>query len=111
MSTDSTTPRAASGWYPPLNNLGLPRALTNGIQQGFSLTYSLRDTVTQLQTQVQSIQNKMVQYGTNKQRTQDPNSAGLVPDGALFFETDTGDVYQSRQPPQTGSAQINQPTQ
>ena len=87
-----TTPsQPASGWYPSLDGLNLPRALTNGVQQGFSLIYSLRDTVNQLQTTV----SRMVQYGTHSDRTQ--TKAQATPDGALWFETDRATVfYQAR---------------
>ena len=93
MSTVSTPGRPsqpASGWYPPLNNLGLPTQLTNGIQQGFTLIYSLRDTVNQLQATV----SKLVQYGSSQNRQN--TNAQAMPDAALWFETDTGKIYQAR---------------
>jgi len=80
----------ASGWYPPLNNLGLPTQLTNSIQQSFTLIYSLRDTVNQLQATV----SKLVQYGTSQERQQ--TNAQAMPDAALWFETDTAKIYQAR---------------
>jgi hypothetical protein len=81
----------AAGWYPQLDGLNLPRALTNGVQQGFSLIYSLRDATSQLQTAVA----RTIQYGTRQARTQTNPQA--VPDGALWFETDRMSVfYQSR---------------
>lgn len=95
----STTPvpgqpsQPASGWFPSLRGSNLPAAAQNGIQQGFTLLYSLRDTVNQLQATVKN----MVQYGTAQQRSQ--VSAQAMPDGALFFETDTGGVYQARLKP------------
>ena len=58
--------------------------------QSYSLIYSLRDTVNLLQAAVA----KLLQYGTDQTRQQvNPQS---VPDGALWFNTDNGDVYQSR---------------
>jgi len=80
----------ASGWFPNLEGLNLPRALTNGLQQGFSLIYSLRDAVNQLEATVQA----MIQYGTSGQRGK--VNAQAVPNGALYLETDTGKIYQSR---------------
>jgi len=96
----STTPipgqssQPPSSWFPNLKGSGLPRTAINGLQQSFSLIYSLRDTLAQLETTVRNL----VQYGTNQERTQVNGglSAQAVPDGALYFETDTGQVFQSR---------------
>ena len=93
MSTSSTPgqpSQPASGWFPSLRGSNLPQAAVNGIQQGFSLVYSLRDTVNQLQVTVKN----MVQYGKASERSQVNPQA--VPDGALFLETDTRAVYHAR---------------
>jgi hypothetical protein len=93
MSTPGTPgvqSQPASGWYPQLDGYGLPRPLTQAMQQIYSLVYSLRDTVNQGSTTTA----KIAQYGTNKERTNVNPQA--VPDGSLWLETDTGDVYQSR---------------
>ena len=100
MSTPGTPgrpSRPAAGWYPKLENQGLPRALTNGMQQSFSLVYSLRDTVDQLQQTF----TRLVQYGTHLNRGL--TQAQSVPDAAFWFETDRETVfYQARlAPPST----------
>lgn len=93
MSTAGTPgpiSQPAAAWFPSLSSSGLPRAAVNGMTQSFSLIYSLRDTVAQLQATL----NSLVQYGTANDRKQ--INAQAVPDGALFFETDTGSRYQAR---------------
>lgn len=80
----------AASWYPNLTGLQLPKPLTDGVMQAYSILYSLRDTLLQLQSTVA----RTVQYGTDAQRSQSNPQA--VPDGALFYETDTDELYQSR---------------
>jgi len=98
----STTPtpspnsfaQPATGWYPQLSGLQLPQQLTNGMTQSFSLIYSLRDSQNLMQSTLQSVIKQLIQYGSHDALLQiNPNS---VPDGALFFERETGDVYQAR---------------
>lgn len=89
----------ASGYIPDLSSLKLPVQLTSSITQVYQLLYSLRDTVAQLQAVV----NRVVQYGTSSQRAQTNPQA--VPDGALWVETDTGSIYQSRLAPQQTTRQ------
>ena len=93
----STTPvpgpqaQPATGWFPALKGTNLPRAAVNGIQQGFTLIYSLRDTVAQLKATV----SKLTQYGTHLSRTQ--TKAQAMPDAAFWFETDSATAfYQAR---------------
>jgi hypothetical protein len=86
-----TPSQPPASWQPNLTGLDLPRPLTQAIQQSFSLVYSLRDTSSQTQTNL----NNMIQYGTHLARTE--TSAQSVPDGALWFETDRPALfYQSR---------------
>ena len=90
----------ATGWYPQLSGLNLNPALTNGITQSYSLIYSLRDAVSQLQATVNILATQLVQYGKDTARAHDnPQS---VPNGALWFEINTGNVYQSRISQATG---------
>lgn len=93
MSTP-TTPgifaAPASGKYPNLTGLGLPKPLTDAVRDAYTLLYSLRDALSQ---QSQTV-TRTIQYGTHLQRAQVNPQA--VPDGSLFFETDDGDAYQSR---------------
>jgi hypothetical protein len=100
MSTTPTPgPRVqpATGWFPSLKGTNLPRAAVNGIQQGFTLIYSLRDTVNQ---QADTI-GKLIQFGTHKDRT--TTQAQAMPQGMLWFESDRITVfYQTRlNPPAT----------
>jgi streptogramin lyase len=104
MSTTTTSAQPPSSWYPNLSGLNLPRALTNGMQQAFSLLYSLRDSM----TQAQQTTNRFVQYGTEKERTQ--TDAQSAPDGALWFDTDADGagvyrVFQARLNPDTTTRQ------
>ena len=86
-----TNATQAKNWLPNLNGLKLPQQLTGAVQQHFLLTYSLRDTTTQLQQQ----QSKLLQYGTHLARVQ--TAAASTLGGSLFFETDrAGIIYQSR---------------
>jgi hypothetical protein len=96
-SSPGTPSQPASSWFPNLANLGLPRALTSGVQQSFSLVYSLRDQVNALQATVE----KLLQYGTNHDRLQ--VNAQAMPDGALYFETDTKTIWQARMNPKSNS--------
>ena len=98
----STTPtpgqsiQPASGWFPSLKGSGLPAAAINGITQGFSLIYSLRDTVNQQSNTIQ----KLVQYDTHMDRIQ--TRAQSMPDSMLWFESDRPTVfYQTRLKPQS----------
>jgi hypothetical protein len=85
-------------WYPNLNGLNLPSQLTQGIQQSFSLTYGLRDSVSQISNAV----NRMIEYGTRNARN--ALAATAVPDGALYFESDRATVfYQARLSPRSNS--------
>jgi hypothetical protein len=80
-------------WQPQLVGLGLPPALTNGIQQAYSLIYSLRDAISQ-----QGGLADLVEYGTHKERTRTPPTS--VPSGTFYSEIDRGNViYQARIPP------------
>lgn len=92
--------KPAASWFPNLKGTNLPHAAANGIQQGFSLLYSLRDTANQTQTDL----NNMSQYGTWQERTQ-VNADGM-PNGALWYHTDfLGAVYQVRLDPKSNSLQ------
>lgn len=84
----SATP--ATGTVPNLTGLQLPKPLTDAVSQSFTLTYSLRDS----QAQLQQVVARMVQYGTKSVRQ--ATNPQAVPDGALFFETDTQKSYQAR---------------
>lgn len=87
----SPTSKPAASWTPNLKGSNLPRAATNGIQQGFSLIYSLRDTANQTLTDLAN----MVEYGTWLDLIQ--TSPQGMPNGALWFVTDRRDiVYQVR---------------
>jgi hypothetical protein len=86
-------------WFPSLKGTDLPTAAINGIEQGFTLLYALRDSVTQLQQSTA----KLVQYGT-KQDRQQANAQALA-DGALWVETDTHLIYQVRMDPKSTSKQ------
>lgn len=99
-ATPGSPSQPAGGWFPNLQGLGLPRAVTNGLQQGFSLIYSLRDAVNQQQATVTA----MVQYGSHQNRLQ--TNAQALPDGAVWFETDRATVfYQARLSPASSSRQ------
>jgi hypothetical protein len=89
----------ASGFYPDLSGLKLPPQLVSSITQGYQLIYSLRDVV----GQNQQAASRLTEYGTSAQRQQTNPQA--VPDGALWFETNTGLVYQSRLDPQQTTRQ------
>lgn len=96
----STTPtpspqiQPASGWYPNLRNSGLSNTAQNGIQQSFSLIYSLRDTVNQQNDTI----GKLVQFGTHKDRVS--TRAQSMPQNMLWFESDRLTViYQTRLAP------------
>jgi hypothetical protein len=98
----STTPvpgqpvQPASGWFPSLKGANLPRAAINGITQGFSLLYSLRDTVNQQANTVR----QLIQYDTHKDRIQ--TRAQSMPESMLWFESDRPTVfYQTRLKPQS----------
>lgn len=90
-----TPAQPAQGWYPNLAGSNLTLNVQNSITQSYSLLYSLRDTVTSLQNTVA----KMIQYGTSQRLAQ--VNAQAMPDGALWFETDTGKVYQAQLNPNT----------
>ena len=100
MSTPSTpgtpTPsQPATGWYPNLSGQGLPKALTNGLQQGFTLIYSLRDSVNQQGSMI----SKLLQYGKHLDRIN--TQAQAMPSGTLWFESDRQTAfYQARLAPQ-----------
>ncbi|HEY6369855.1 MAG TPA: hypothetical protein VIX37_04705 [Candidatus Sulfotelmatobacter sp.] len=95
----STTPvpgpqvQPASGWFPLLKGTNLPRAAVNAVQQGFSLLYSLRDTV----NQQASTLSKMIQFGTHNERIN--TRAQSMPDGMLWFESDRTTVFYQTGPP------------
>lgn len=85
----------ASGWFPNLSGQGLPKALTNGLQQGFMLIYSLRDAVNQLKNTL----DQLIQFGSHLDRTTTQPEA--MPAGMLWFESDRQTVfYQTRLAPQ-----------
>lgn len=85
----------ATGWYPNLRGTGAPAALQNGMQQSFSLLYSLRDTVNQ---QAQTIA-KVIQYDTHLSRLN--TTAQAMPDCGLWFESDRNTAfYMARLAPQ-----------
>ena len=94
MSTSpSITSQPAAGWYPSLAGSGLSQAAIYGITQSFSLIYSLRDAVSQLQ----SSQTQQLQYSTHLNRKQ--SNAQAMPAGMLWFESDRSTVfYQTRLP-------------
>ena len=88
----------AAGWYPNLDGSGLPRAAVNGINQIYTLLYSLRDTL----SQHQATTSRMLQYGTGRDRMN--VKASTLADGSLWVETDStppGKVYQVRYKPTT----------
>lgn len=92
--------KPAANWTPNLKGTDLPRAASNGIQQGFTLLYSLRDTVNQTQIDLYN----MVQYGTWQERTQ--TSPSGLPNGALWCHTDfLNAVYQARVDPKSNTLQ------
>ena len=97
MSTSPTpglSTQPAAGWFPSLNSSGLPRAAVNGIQQGFSLIYSLRDTVNQ---QADTVAN-LIQFDTHLDRIK--TNAQAMPESMLWFESDRNTVfYQTRLAP------------
>lgn len=100
MSTTPTPgPRVqpATGWFPSLKGTNLPRQAINGIQQGFSLVYSLRDTVNQQADTV----GRLLQFGTHQDRVN--TRAQSMPQSMLWFESDRLTVfYQTRlAPPST----------
>lgn len=102
MSTPTTpgvfaTP--AAGWYPNLSAKSSTKDLADAITQGYQLLYSLRDAL----SQQQQLLARTVQYGTSQQRAQ--TNAQAVGNGALFFETDDGALYQSRLAPQQTTRQ------
>jgi hypothetical protein len=85
-------------WQPQFTGLGLPPALTNSVQQAFSLIYSLRDAVSQ-----QGGLADLVDYGTHAERT--ATAPASVPNGTFWSETDRGNViYQARVPPAVQNA-------
>lgn len=96
-------------WRPQLDGLGLPRALTNGISQAFALIYSYRDqTENNLAALTNNLAN-LIRYGTHADRLNTPPAS--VPNGALWFETDQGNVlYQVRIPPPTAAGNLPQPS-
>jgi hypothetical protein len=86
--------------YPSLNNLNLPRALTQAVTQSFQTAYAVRDQTTVNSDAI----NHMVQYGTHQARLD--QSPQALPDGSLWFETDNPDVvYQVRLDPKSNSLQ------
>jgi len=98
----STTPvpgqqiQPAGSWFPSLKGTNLPPAAINGITQGFSLIYSLRDSVNQ---QANTI-TQLIQYDTHKDRLQ--TRAQSMPDGMLWFESDRPTAfYQTRLKPRS----------
>lgn len=97
MSTTPTPgPRVqpATGWFPSLKGSNLPRAAVNGIQQGFSLIYSLRDTVNQ---QASTVSN-LIQFDTHKDRIE--TRAQSMPGGMIWLESDRNTAfYQTRLAP------------
>ena len=93
------TTQSSGGWFPSLDGLNLPRNVVNGIRQSFTLLYSLRDTV----AQHQNATAKMMQYGSKLDRQN--TNAQSVPDGSLWFETDTKQIYQARMDPKSTSRQ------
>lgn len=100
MSTTPTpapTVQPATGWYPNLKDSGLSKSAQNGITQGYSLIYSLRDTVNQQATTL----GKLIQFGTHKDRVN--TRAQSMPQGMIWFESDRLTVfYQTRlHPPST----------
>lgn len=87
-------------WFPQLDGLGLPRALTNGMGQAYSLIYSYRNQTDTTLT----ILARFVEYGLHRDRL-NMATAG-VPNGALWFETDRATVfYQARLLPEGPPAQ------
>ena len=95
MSTPAPPSQPATGWYPNLRGTNLPAAAVNGINQGFSLIYSLRDTVNQQATTI----GNLIRYDTHVNRLN--TQAQSMPDCMLWFESDRATVfYQSRTAPQ-----------
>lgn len=93
MSTPSTPgapSNPAAGWYPNLTASSSVATVGQSVNQLYQLVYSLRDTLNQVQKTV----GMTVQYGTDNQRQQ--FNPQVAPDGALWFDTDTGDSYQAR---------------
>lgn len=93
MSTPSTPgapSNPAAGWYPNLTANSNVATVGQSVNQLYTLVYSLRDTLNQVQRTV----GMMNQYGTDNQRQQ--FNPQVAPDGALWFDTDTGDSYQAR---------------
>lgn len=93
MSTPSTpgiSSAPASGWYPNLTSTSTTQQVGTSVLQLYQLVYSLRDTVSQLQRTV----SFGLQYGTDSQRQQ--FNPQVAPNGGLWFDTDTGNIYQSR---------------
>lgn len=81
-------------WYPQLNGLQLPTALTSSITQTLQLVYANRDQTTQNSNSI----DHMVQYGTMQQRLDAAPTA--LPEGSLWFVTDFPNaVYQVRVDP------------
>lgn len=99
-SNPGSPSQPASGWYPNLRGTDVPASVQNGMQQSFSLLYSLRDTVNQ---QAATIGN-LVQYNTHRNRVN--TTAQSMPDCSLWFESDRNTAfYMSRiAPPQTTRA-------
>lgn len=76
----------------------MPQAAVNGINQAFTLLYSLRDTL----TQHQATTLKMLQYGTDQDRKN--TKASTLADGSLWVDTDAahaGKIFQVRYKPTT----------
>lgn len=89
-------------WQPQLTGLGLPRDLTTGVSQVYKLVYSYRDQTDQTLTTLTRNLASLIQYGTQAARQK--VAATSVPDGALWFETDTGNtLYQARIPSTTAA--------
>jgi len=87
----ATTPTTGT-WFPNFNGLNVPRQVSHGISQAYSLVYSLRDTVSQLSNKVA----KLASNGTHLERLQTDTANGF-PEGSLYFEIDrTGIIYQAR---------------
>lgn len=63
MSTSPVTINAKATWYPQLNGLKLPQALTASITQAYALIYSLRDAVQHVQQTQASSGAAAIAYG------------------------------------------------
>ena len=80
--------------YPSLENLKLPHALVQSINQSFQTTYAVRDQTTANADAI----NHMILYGTMADRLNSAPTA--LPDGALWFVTDYPNaVYEVRVDP------------